>query len=485
MKHPARLLVLLTLPALAGSAVADTGKTDAQAQAEALGQSGVIDGVHNPRPGARWFGDAGLGVFFHWGLASVTGKGDLSWAMLANRSWQDGGMTPTEYWAQAAGWKADKVDYRRMIREAKAAGATYAVMVTKHHDGFTFWPSAYGDLGTKQVFGGRDFVREFVEACREYGVRVGLYYSPPDWRFNRKYMNFSFGRGPVLDTDHRPVAGGLPKEPAEHQQAYAALIRGQVGELLTKYGKIDLIWFDGGHGLGITTEEVRKLQPDIVVNRRNGGTGDFGDSEGVLPAKRFKGWFEACVPVWPLRMWSYHDTYGDGDAAFTLSMTVMMRAWGGNLLANAGPKGDGSLTDDTYACWETMAAWRRHSGESLDSVTGGPWPEACDTPVTRRGGVAYLHFLPAFPERLRGVPDDLVKLAKYREIMPNLGEYRNKAVWKNAPEPERAILLRTGADVPFTYDHGTLTVELAGSQRTGLPDVVKLVPKAAPGKVAR
>lgn len=470
------LLLALAAASPATRAADNTADGDAvaRAQAEALGQVKQIEGLHNPRPGAQWFADAGLGLFIHWGVASVGGVGDLSWSMLANRPWQDGTMTPNEYYGLTRNWKADKVDYDRVLREAKAAGATYAVMVTKHHDGFTFWPSAYGDIGTKTTFGGRDFVKEFVEACRRNGLRVGLYYSPPDWRFERAYKNFSFGRGPALDMDHKPIQGPLPKRDAAFKKAYAELLRGQVTELLTRYGKIDLMWFDGGNGTGITTEEVRKLMPDIVVNRRNGGTGDYGDSEGRLPAKRFKGWFEACIPMWPVRQWSYHDNYGDADAAFTLSLLSMSRAWDGNLLANLGPKGDGSVSAETYACWKEMAAWMAHSGESVKGVSGGPWPQACDVPVTTRAGVAYLHFLPRFPERLPWVPKELTKLAKFREIMPNLGDYRTRAVWKNAPQPKKALLLRTGKEAPFTYDDKTLTVTLPDADRTNLPDVVKL-----------
>lgn len=446
----------------------------ARAQAEALGQAKPIDGVLNPRPGAQWFSDAGLGLFIHWGIASVGGIGDLSWSMLANRPWQDGTMTPNEYYDLTKNWKADKVDYDRVLREAKAAGATYAVMVTKHHDGFTFWPSEYGDIGTKKTFGGRDFVKEFVDACRKHGLKVGLYYSPPDWYFGRAYRSFGMGRAP-LDMDHKPLAGPLPKETPEHKKAYAALIRGQVTELLTRYGKIDLMWFDGGNGTGITTDEVRKLMPDIIVNRRNGGRGDYGDSEGQLPAKRFKGWFEACVPVWPGRMWSYHDTYGNGDAAFTLAQLSMIRAWGGNLLANLGPKGDGEVSADTYACWKEMAAWMKHSGESVRETGAGPWPQDCDVPVTTKPGTAYLHFMPRFPERQPWLPKEERKLTRYRDVMPNLGAYKSTAVWKTSLQPKSAVLLRTGKTVPFTHENGKLTVTVPESERSGLPDVVKLV----------
>jgi alpha-L-fucosidase len=185
----------------------------ADEQAKALDQATSKPVSSNTHPDAQWFPDAGLGLFIHWGLASVKGTGDLSWGMLANKPWKDQTVTPNTYYGWARDWKPDKVDYDSLLAQAKAAGFTYAVMVTKHHDGFALWPTDQGDLGTKQFLGGRDFVKEFVEACRKHGLKVGLYYSPPDWWFDRAYKNFAM-RGPSLDMDHQPVQ--LPKKPADH-----------------------------------------------------------------------------------------------------------------------------------------------------------------------------------------------------------------------------------------------------------------------------
>ena len=122
-----------------------------------------------PIPDAQWFPEAGLGLFIHWGLASPRASGDLSWGMLANKPWKDKTITPNDYYSAIKDWDPSKMDYDKILWAAKAAGANYAVMVTKHHDGFTLWPSAFGDIGTKYSFGGRDFVKEFVDACRKNG----------------------------------------------------------------------------------------------------------------------------------------------------------------------------------------------------------------------------------------------------------------------------------------------------------------------------
>lgn len=435
-----RPFLLSTLLAVSSIAMADQA---ADSQAAALDQASRKPISSNKHPDAQWFPDAGLGLFIHWGLASVGATGDLSWGMLANKPWKDQTVTPNTYYGWAKQWKPDQMHYDKLLADAKAAGFTYAVMVTKHHDGFTLWPSQFGDLGTKQFLGGRDFVKEFVTACRKNGLKVGLYYSPPDWWFDREYKSFSM-RGPALDMDHQPMT--LPQKPADHDAKRKALVAGQVTELLSNYGKIDLIWFDGGHG-EIPNIEVRRLQPGMVVNRRNGGSGDYGDSEGKLPEKRFSGWFETCETCWPANKWSYTEDAGWDTAPQVIEELVRLRAWGGNLLANLGPKGDGSMPAQATAAWKEMADWMRHSRESVIGAGPGPFPESVNAPVTTGKGVAYIHFLPAFKE---------------------------PAIWKNAPQPKRASLLRTGQAVPYAYQNGGLSIELPSSLRTTNVDVVKL-----------
>jgi len=405
------LLVLLT-PANAqqNKVLADSS---ALLQAQQLKQTEQKKVIPNNHPNAQWFPKAGLGLFIHWGMSAVMADGDLSWCMLANKSWNDATITPNTYWAQVNQWHPDKINFDKMLKAAKVAGITYAVFVTRHHDGFALWPSRYGDFGTKNHFDGRDFVKEFVTACRKNNIRVGLYFSPPDWYYGRKYKNFSFNSKQVLDMDHKPTV--LPEKPADFEQKRCEYIQNQVTELLTNYGKIDLIWFDGGKG-EIPNKVVRKLQPGIVINRRNGEIGDYGDSEGDLPQKRFQGWFETCETCWPSRKWSYVKNKKWDTAPEVITELVKLRAWGGNLLANVGPKASGEVPEQALSAWKEMAAWMKHSRESVIGANAGPWPDEVNTPVTIGKGVAYVHFLP--------------------------GE-KVEVVWKNAPKPKKAFLLRT------------------------------------------
>lgn len=435
MKH-----ILAALLALTSFSSADQA---ADSQAAALDQSSQKPVSSNQHPDAQWFPDAGLGLFIHWGLASVGATGDLSWGMLANKPWKDQTVTPNTYYGWARQWKPDKVDYDTQLGQAKAAGFTYAVMVTKHHDGFTLWPSKSGEIGTTQFLGSRDFVQEFTDACRKHGLKVGLYYSPPDWWFDREFKSFAM-RGPALDMDHQPVT--LPQKPADHDAKRKALVTGQVTELLSNYGKIDLIWFDGGKG-EIPNTEVRRLQPGIVINRRNGGGGDYGDSEGKLPDKRFKGWFETCETCWPAGKWSYTGEHGWDTAPEVIEKLVRLRAWGGNLLANVGPKGDGSIPAPALTAWKEMADWMTHNRESVIGAGPGPFPDSVNAPVTTGKGVAYIHFLPSFKEDV---------------------------IWKNAPKYQKATLLRSGDAIPIRYQEGELRITLPPTLRTGSVDVLKL-----------
>lgn len=401
----------------------------------------------NPDPRAAWFPKAGLGLFIHWGAIAGYGGGDLSWCMLANKSWlSDGTVTPNFYYGLMDKWNPQQWNPDALLKQAKAAGFQYAVFTTKHHDGYTMWPSKYGDLGTHTKMKHRDLVKSFVDACRKNGLKVGLYYSPPDWWFDRLYRNWGSGKVP-LDMNHQPFAS-RPAKPADHDKKRAELVANQVRELLTNYGKIDMMFFDGGQG-EITNDEVRALQPGIVVNRRNKAPGDYGDSEGVLPEKRFSGWFETNDPVWPDKRWSYStsDTYN--DASTVLSNLVKLRAWGGNYLANIGPEGSGHIPALATEAMRQMAAWMKHSKESVIDVTGGNYPEASSVPVTLKGS----NILYAF-------------------AMP---QYQGDIKIEAEGNPQKVILLRNGQALAFKKEGGKIIVTLPPHYRTRMPDAMKLI----------
>ena len=135
----------------------------------------------NPAPGAQWFPDASLGLFMHWGIHSVVGA-QPSWDMISYYKYGGKVAPPDKYYALAERFDPQEYDPDQWLKAAKEAGFTYAVLTTKHHDGYALWPSKYG-IGTKQYMGGRDLLKTYVEACRANGLKVGFYFSPRDWHY--------------------------------------------------------------------------------------------------------------------------------------------------------------------------------------------------------------------------------------------------------------------------------------------------------------
>jgi alpha-L-fucosidase len=368
-------------------------------------------------PDAQWFGEAGLGLFLHWGLSSVNGNMDLSWGMMANTPY-DGEyynfnkLPPTEYWKLAEDF--DPVDYdpELWLKAARDAGVRYAILTTRHHEGFALWPSEFGDFNTGNCLAGRDLLSPYVSACRKLGIRVGFYYSPPDWRVSRDYMSFNYRSGVWPDEwiARHPEAYSLvpkgawnenwelrdepPVMPEEFEREYAMYVRGQIRELLTNYGAIDVMWFDGNpfsRYQPISVEEIRQLQPGIVINPRLHGTVDFETPECRLPEHRPDGWWEGCF-IWNQGGWGYSRSELYQSSGWFLDLLAKHRTWNGNLLINCAPRPDGRMPETYYRRMDDVATWMRDHRETLFGVTGGPYPEQCDVPVTlATDGSWYIH----------------------------------------------------------------------------------------------
>ncbi len=430
-----------------------------------------VDFKRTEHPDAQWFPEAGLGLFLHFGISSVRGECDLSWGMMKRdvKTWSrkeaieryglfnmSVSIPPARYWAMAADFKADRFNPEKVLSAAKQAGFKYAVLTTKHHDGFALWPSKFGDFNIGRYQPGRDLVREYVEGCRNAGLKVGFYYSPPDWRFNWDFMSFNGDReGIPLDIHHKPFT--LPVRTPEEIGAWAetnrAYVKAQTEELLTNYGKIDILWFDGSADNAISVERIRELQPGILINNRGLGVGDFTTPECKFPEKeRIKDWWWEYCHVGYDGGWGYRNHDGYKPAGWILAELVKSRSWGGNFLPNYGPDAHGEMPTVFYKRMEQISEWMEKHGESVFGVEPGPWPEQSDVPVTVKGGTWYVHF------------DYL-----------NEGEATLTGVGK----PVEARLLRTGEPVPFEYRAGTLRIALPEALRTTLVDVVAVTFKTA------
>lgn len=295
----------------------------------------------NDRPGAQWFPKAGLGLFIHWGISSVDGYLDLSWGMMKDFIYSPRVCPPEEYFALAKKFIPGRFNAEKLIGAAKAAGCRYCVFTTRHHDSFAMWPSRYGDFNTRVYMDGRDLVGEYVAACRKYGMKVGLYFSPPDFRTCGEYLPYG-----GWQEDRREE---IPKVLKDYEYA---VVRGQVHELLTRYGKIDLLWFDGKWQHILREEEIRALQPDIVIGR--GEDTNFASTECHIPTEEeykenFTGcWWEYCGEM--TNCWGYvkRDEYRLKSVEELAEWFTSVRIHGGNFLINIGPDAEGDFTELEY-----------------------------------------------------------------------------------------------------------------------------------------
>jgi alpha-L-fucosidase len=356
-------------------------------------------------PTAAWFSRARFGLFVHWGHGSQRGW-ELSWPLVGGlrtlRYCQD---IPVEtYHANARTFAPPHGAAGEWIAAAKRCGMRYAVLTAKHHDGFALFPTRVSDFSIAATPYGGDLVHEYVEAARAAGLRVGLYFSLCDWH-HPDYPAFA-------DPD-RPYRFGLAPRPTDAQWArYTAFLFAQVRELLEDYGRIDLLWFDGGwersadawraHELEAM---IRQLQPGIVINDRLPGAGDYDTPEQFIPPEAPARAWETCLTMNESWAWNPSDReYKSARALVHALCEVAGR--GGNLLLDVAPMCDGSLPPEQVERLDAIAGWMDVHGESIHDTEPGLAPWQFYGPSTRRGSRLYLHLLsrPYDTVAVRGVP---------------------------------------------------------------------------------
>jgi alpha-L-fucosidase len=275
----------------------------------------------------------------------------------------------------------------------------YGVLTTKHHDGYALFPSEHGDFGSP-----RDLVREFVDAFRAEGLRVGFYYSLSDWH----HPDY-----PAFTEDDRPYFRYLGRRSsAEAWARYQDYLFGHLRELLTNYGDISVLWFDGqwersmdewrAEQLG---SMIRELQPGILVNDRLPGQGDIETPEQFVPAQPPKGRWETCMTM--NRSWGYVPDDEEYKSARDLVHTLCETASrGGNLLLNIAPRGDGSVPPEQVERLAAVATWMDTHHDAIYGTAPGLEPWQFYGPSTRRGDRIFLHLLmrPYESVTVRGLP---------------------------------------------------------------------------------
>jgi len=383
----------------------------------------VIDRGIQTQPNEKlaWLLDAKFGMFIHWGIYSALEQGE--WVMY-NKA-----ITPEKYRTYAypsAGEKyfvADKFDAAAWAKLAKAAGMKYMNLTTMHHDGYALFDSKYPNAFTSKQTHNRDYVKEYVEACRAEGLRVGLYKTLINWRYPGYYD--------VTGTDCKPNPFGYTTNIAHKENARLMKeeLYCQVKELMTNYGKIDQIFWDGGwlaqqngdadaayfwesgkyldpnnqwpinpyfqdideasgKPLGLMGI-VRKYQPDIIVNPRCGWAGDIKAEEGNAPitdAIRTEDIYEKCMSIGTA--WGYATSYEDPQKIKSLDELKRMLSdcviRNMVYLLNVGPDKHGQIPQAVQGRLLEMGKWLDQVSEAVYGTRGGPW-----NPKDGQYGFAY------------------------------------------------------------------------------------------------
>jgi len=341
---------------------------------------------------ATWFDTARFGMFVHWGHSSQRGC-ELSWPLVGGTPAlaQCGDVPVDEYHSTAATFDPVNYEPRAWASMAKRLGMTYAVFTAKHHDGFAMYHTRQGDFSIEHTPFGRDILREFVDAMRAEGLRIGLYFSLIDWH----HPDY-----PAFTEADKPYQFGRWRQPSPEQWGrFSEFMFAQVRELLTNYGRIDVIWFDGGWERNVVQwrsqelhDMVRELQPQILINDRLPGCGDFDTPEQIVPAHPPARAWETCMTI--NESWGYNPADTCYKSARELIHTLCEVAGrGGNLLLNVGPKGDGSLPTELTERLARVERWMALHAESIVGTLPALEPWQFYGPATHREDRLYLHLL--------------------------------------------------------------------------------------------
>jgi alpha-L-fucosidase len=299
----------------------------------------------------RWFYEARFGMFVHFGLYSLLGRGE--WVQYHE------GIPRAEYGKLCGKFNPSRFCAEEWVGLAEEAGAKYIAVTAKHHDGFCLFDSVLTDFKITNTPFKRDLIGELAQACQRRGMRIVFYYSQPDWH----HPNYLHHPGAFKDLPH-PPANDRPDWPA-----YVKYYMGQVEELCTKYGRIDGIWFDGSHK---TVEEwrgreiyalIKQHQPHAVVNDR-GRCGDFFTPERSLPEDLTDFMFEACESISP-SSWGYQGDTASYSAPYLLDSLIRMACAGGNYLLNVGPTPDGRIPENQARVMRVIGQWLKINGNAI------------------------------------------------------------------------------------------------------------------------
>jgi alpha-L-fucosidase len=409
--------------------------------------------VTDPNAAQRieWWREARFGMFLHWGVYSIPGRGE--WVQWAEQ-------IPVEQYAKLADqFHPEHFDADAWAEIAKAAGMKYMVLTARHHDGFALFDDPGSNFTSMNSAARHDYVADYVKAVRKSGLGVGLYYSPLDWR----YPGFFF-------------PGIYQKSAIELRQQYQR----QVDELASHYGKLDILWFDGGGnewlGFGgaqftgsgwqarpkdkpyegtfdwqdaATVAHLRQLQPGVILNDRTNAAADFRSREGDGALGGFDNQtpWELCTTITE-GAWGFQPNAKVKPLAQLVQLLVGAAGRDGNMLLNVGPQPDGRIPPAQVERLREMGQWLSQKGESIYGTRGGPWLPGKYGVSTHHGNFVYIHLLHSPQNSVLTLPSLPVRM-------------------------KRATLLH-GGDVPFHQTADTFTFDLKAVSADAIDTILRI-----------
>jgi alpha-L-fucosidase len=358
-----------------------------------------LPGDSNRAERMKWWKAARFGMFVHFGVYSTIGRHE--WVM------EDEGIPLSEYVPHASTFRPQAGSARAWARLAKQAGMRYMVMTTKHHEGFCNFDTKLTNYCAMKQGPGRDLVLEYVEAARAEGLRCGFYYSLMDW--------------------HHPDGARCATD-ADARKRFVDYTHGLIRELMTNYGKVDVLWYDVAWPLDTDgwesvrmNELVFQLQPEIIVNNRNKLPGDFSTPEQHITAETGGRAWEACMTL--NDSWGYQAADDNWKSARTVIRNLISCSRdSGNYLLNIGPRGDGSIPAPSVGVLNEVGEWMAVNGHTIYDSDPCQVRRSNYASFTRIGNTLYMHvyFWPGSNVAIAGLMTKVksAKLVKTRMDIP-------------------------------------------------------------------
>ncbi|WP_138205743.1 alpha-L-fucosidase [Haloimpatiens lingqiaonensis] len=413
--------------------------------------------LENSKDKLKVFTDARFGMFIHWGLYSIPARGE--WVRSNER------ITADDY--EKFFYEFNPVNYnpKEWAKLAKEAGMKYVVMTTKHHDGFCLFDSKYTDYKATNTLAKRDLIKEYVEAFREEGLAVGFYYSLLDWH-HEDFPAYGDRHHPMRDNENF-------KENKGNFNRYIEYFHNQVEELLTNYGKIDIIWFDFSYdnmtgekwGASKLIKRVRELQPHIIINNRLGGNlkksipddyaGDFTTPEQIIPPEALVNEKGALIPWEACITLNDHWGYCSQDKNYKSSEEIIRAlvecvSKNGNLILNVGPNAKGEIPEESINILKEVGHWLKQNGHSIYGCTKSILDKPEWGRYTQKDKYLYAHIFQrgVGPVNLRGLSGKI----KRARLLCDGSEISIETPWNAEDFKKDAFLNFKSASLPDKKD---------------------------------